>query len=470
MYKVFQLVLQCNSVSADIGIIGLGVMGQNLALNLLDHRFSLAAYSYADHERADFSKNQNDNLVIPDSLDEFVASLAAPRKILLMVTAGEPVDQVITDLTPHLSVGDVIIDGGNSHYSDTRRREAALRANQLNFIGTGISGGEAGARNGASIMPGGDKNAFEITAPIFEALSISIDGEPCYAHLGTDGAGHFVKMVHNGIEYGVMQLIAEAAQLLKSSQSHEEIAETFHTWNQGRLKSYLVEITSAIFRQADDLGEGFLIDQVADAAGQKGTGRWTVDAGMELGIPIPTIIAAVTERQISGHTQTRAAFGAIENQEAAAAPQDLESALYAAVLLTYAQGLHLIQHASDIYEWETPLTDVLKLWRGGCIIRAAMLDDMIKWLDSSDSLLISTAFRDAVQSNRQSLQDAVTISVQAGLPSPAMSASLNYLLSLLTEDLPTQLVQAQRDYFGAHTYQRKDREGTFHTNWAPYET
>ncbi|MEM7019615.1 MAG: NADP-dependent phosphogluconate dehydrogenase, partial [Pseudomonadota bacterium] len=461
-----------------IGLIGLGVMGRNLALNLLDHQVSLSAYSYNAEERDAFTEN-NSQADVADSLSEFVTGLDSPRIILLMVTAGEAVDSVISDLTPFLSAGDILIDGGNSHYKDTMRREAMLKEKSLNYIGTGISGGEEGARHGASLMPGGSSEAFSMTESIFAALSTKANGEPCFGHMGANGAGHFVKMVHNGIEYGVMQLIAESYHFLKHQLGHSnpEIGGIYANWNQAKLRSYLMEITADIFTTQDGETEGFLIEVISDRAGQKGTGRWTVDAAMELGVPVPGIAAAVTERQISGLTAVReqAAESPIGRQ-VTANPEPwhnkLENTLYASILTMYIQGLSLIEVASQNYGWHTDLTRVIKLWRGGCIIRAALLETLIIAVsekNAQEHLILTETLQQEILPSVASWREVVGAGVASALSLPSMSASLNYLTSLHTAHLPTNLIQAQRDYFGAHTYQRTDKPGTFHTDWVKGE-
>tara|TARA_R110002072_G_scaffold64_15_gene517 strand:+ start:6172 stop:7611 length:1440 start_codon:yes stop_codon:yes gene_type:complete len=470
-----------NSVQANTGLIGLGVMGRNLGLNLLDHELHLSAYSYSETERADFSQSLENTsrqkfARIPSSLEELVSNLSTPRIILMMVTAGDPVDSVIKDLTPLLTQGDILIDGGNSHYTDTMRRELMLKEKQLHYIGTGISGGEEGAREGASLMVGGSRGAFELSSSIFKALSTEAKGEPCFGHVGSDGAGHFVKMVHNGIEYGVMQLIAESYCFMKQhlGESNQRIAEQYAGWNQTKLRSYLMEITADIFTKRDDQTDGFLIDVISDRAGQKGTGRWTVDAAMELGVPVPGIVAAVTERQLSGLHALRQATVALASQPGSMHESDravwnakLENALYASVLIMYVQGLSLIQAASEHYGWRTNLAQVIRLWRGGCIIRAELLETLIQVVEEKESLhpIQSGTLAAEVQPRVSDWREVVSASITSGLPLPAMSASLNYLSSLHTAYLPLNLVQAQRDYFGAHTYERIDRPGVFHTEW-----
>jgi 6-phosphogluconate dehydrogenase len=479
---------------AKAGLIGLGVMGRNLALNLLNHQVPLAVYSYAEGERNDFAaslegkemqgsaiqdSSLRDLAEVTHSLENFVASLDCPRVILMMVTAGDAVDSVISDLLPHLCSGDILIDGGNSHYKDTMRREVMLKQRSLNYIGTGISGGEQGARNGASLMVGGSVDAFELAKPVFAALSTEAKGEPCFGHVGSDGAGHFVKMVHNGIEYGVMQLIAESYHFKKRQlgESNSQIAETYSGWNEGRLRSYLLDITADIFHQRDDLADGDLIDVISDRAGQKGTGRWTVDAAMELGVAVPGIVAAVTERQISGFDSVRQAAPGITQATLADMDRDswndkLENALYVSSLLVYVQGLSLIQSASEEYGWQTDLSQVIRLWRGGCIIRAEMLETLIIAANEKNPLhlVLSSVLQGELQSRVNDWREVVSSSILSGLPLPAMAASLNYVSSLHTSHLPLNLVQAQRDYFGAHTYQRRDRPGVFHTDWVAKNT
>lgn len=470
-----------HSSKAKAGLIGLGVMGRNLALNLLSHEVPLAVYSYAEKERDDFAASLEGTALqelaeVTNSLANFVASLDCPRTILMMVTAGDPVDSVISDLLPLLSSGDILIDGGNSHYKDTMRREVMLRERSFNYIGTGISGGEEGARNGASLMVGGSPDAFEIAKPVFAALSTEAKGEPCFGHVGADGAGHFVKMVHNGIEYGVMQLIAESYYFKKHQlgESNQEIAESYSQWNQRKLQSYLLEITAEIFKQPDDEADGDLIDVISDRAGQKGTGRWTVDAAMELGVPVPGIAAAVTERQISALSAIRQAADNIGSEAASVDKtnqevwnQKLENTLYASVLLMYVQGLSLIQSASEEYNWQTDLSQVIRLWRGGCIIRAEMLETLVSAAEEKHPLhlVLTTILQGELKPCILDWREVVAASILNGSPLPAMAGSLNYFSSLHTSHLPLNLVQAQRDYFGAHTYERRDKPGVSHTDW-----
>jgi 6-phosphogluconate dehydrogenase len=467
-----------HTTDIQIGLIGLGVMGQNLALNLLDHKAQLAVYSYDSAEREEFIAGLgNMSFLVAADLSEFTRVLPQPRIILLMVTAGEAVDRIIADLLPLLSAGDIIIDGGNSHYKDTMRREESLVAQQIHFVGTGISGGEEGARNGASIMVGGDASAFTIAEPVFAALSTNVKGEGCYAHLGSNGAGHFVKMVHNGIEYGVMQLIAEAYQFMGRalSLSNTEMQSVFADWQQGPLHSYLIDITGVILGTLDPDNNNPMIDFISDRAGQKGTGRWTVDAAMELGVPAPTIIAAVTERQISSLVDLRSIASSSLPTATPASPLDpadwierIEQALLAGMIATYAQGLNIIQVASKANDWATDLTKVVKLWRGGCIIRAALLDDLVTALAepaANENLLLSRDLGTRMSSLLPACRDIVTESINHRISMPGMSSILTYHTSLHTERLPTNMIQAQRDYFGAHTYERVDKPGVFHTAW-----
>jgi 6-phosphogluconate dehydrogenase len=465
----------------NVGLIGLGVIGRNLALNLLDDDVNLSAYSYSESERDAFALSLEGTISqsharLPQSLEDLVSNLATPRIILMMVTAGDPVDSVIQDLLPLLAPGDILIDGGNSHYKDTMRRKAKLKEKSLHYIGTGISGGEEGAREGASLMVGGDIEAFESSRSIFRSLSTEVKGEPCFGHVGSDGAGHFVKMVHNGIEYGVMQLIAESYCFMKQylGEANLQIAQRFSQWNETKLRSYLLEITADIFTQRDDQGDGFLIDVISDRAGQKGTGRWTVDAAMELGVPVPGITAAVTERQLSGLSVVRqtARDLAVASPEMTESTQaewhdKLENTLYASVLTMYVQGLSLIQAASEHYGWQTDLAQVIRLWRGGCIIRAELLETLIEVVGQPDllHLMQSEVLSTEVHSRVSDWRSVASASIASGLPLPAMTASLNYLTSVHTTRLPLNLIQAQRDYFGAHTYERIDRPGFFHTDW-----
>ncbi len=457
------------------GIIGLGVMGRSLALNLTRQDLAPLAYSYSAEEIQHF-RQMDPASRCADSLPQLINGLATPRVIMLMVTAGDAVDQVLADLKPLLQAGDIVIDGGNSHYQDTQRRERTLQTEGIHFIGTGISGGEAGALEGASLMAGGDHHAFLEAEPMLAALAAVAAGEPCYGWMGKDGAGHFVKMVHNGIEYAMMQLIAETWDLMHRGLglSEAEAKALFNEWKQGRLGGYLVEITADILGTADPESSQTLLTQILDQAGQKGTGRWTLEAALLLGCPVPTIMAAVTERQISARGELRQKLHHGLTGSSALAPGEtqwpevLEATLYASFLVSFSQGLELIAMASDEYDWQTDLSQVIGLWRGGCIIRANLLEKLRSACSTGvDHLLLAPTIRDEINTCIPHLRESCSRAIDAGIPVPALSASLAYLSSLASHELPTSLIQAQRDYFGAHTFARRDKPGKFHHNWDP---
>ncbi|RME99229.1 MAG: NADP-dependent phosphogluconate dehydrogenase, partial [Bacteroidetes bacterium] len=408
--------------------------------------------------------------------DEFLAALKTPRTIMLLVPAGKVVDQIIEGLLPKLSPGDLIMDGGNSHYADTARRARSLAEKGFKFLGVGVSGGEEGARRGPSIMPGGDEAAWQQVRPMLEAVSAKVNREPCVAYMGRGAAGHYVKMVHNGIEYGLMQLLAEAYDLLKRLGGFDNyrIHQIFTEWNQGPLQSFLVEITAKIFAQKDELGDGDLIDAIRDKAKQKGTGKWTSQSAMDLGVPVPTIDAAVTMRGLSSHydfrQQMAKAYPAPPLVPTAEAyfVTHLEHSLLFAFILTYAQGLHLLATASHEMDLDLRLADAAKIWRGGCIIRAELLEDIRQAYAADqklENLVGSPVFRGRLKTLLPSARTVVAQAVAQGIPVLAMSSALQYFTALCTARLPLNLVQAQRDYFGAHTYERLDREGSFHTEW-----
>lgn len=477
-------------------MIGLGTMGRNFLLNVAEHGISGVGYDLVAAKRQ-LLLDEGSGFPIETANDiaEFVAKLAMPRNIMLLVPAGRIVDSVIGELLPHLEPGDLIIDGGNSHFPDTDRREAFLNERGLEFLGVGVSGGEEGARNGASIMIGGKPEIYERVRPIFEAASAKVDGEPCAAHVGTGSAGHFVKMVHNGIEYAMMQLIAETYSFLRyehidgrgygsesglrsdTMRSDAEIAEIFSDWNTGELNSFLIEITAKVLKKMDGETRNSLVSMILDTAGQKGTGKWTSQAAMDLGVPVPTIDAAVTMRQISAQKQQRIALSnnfaekAIGNEprdviRLKSDLDDLRIALYTGFILSYTQGFAMLRAASEEFGFDLEMVEIAKIWRGGCIIRAAMLEE-IRGAFAADpelvNLILSPGFCNAIANGRHQMQKFVCISAAAGLPTLAFAATLNYLAAYTTERLPANLIQAQRDYFGAHTFQRIDREGTFHT-------
>ncbi len=436
-----------------VGIIGLGPMGRNLAAHLVDDGFDVQVFSY---NAAEYEASGIAGTTCPD-LRTFVKALPAPRAILLMVKAGEPVDRVIADLVPLLAPGDTMIDGGNSHYRDTGRRCAGLQDSGIHFVGAGISGGAEGARHGASIMLGGDAGATGAVRPLFDALAAKADDTPCVVEAGPGGAGHFVKMVHNGIEYGVMQLISEVWQFAEDvlQMPHEKQAEMFRAWRGGPAGSFLVEITAEILGTRDETTGGRLLDVIADRAEHKGTGRWTLEAALELGIPVPTIAAALLQRQISASARRDRSAAVTVTDDDGDWPLMLESALASGMLCAFIQGFDLIDAANDAQGWQIDPAAVARAWRGGCIVRARMLDRFV----AGNPYLPDDAGRDA-------MRELVGACVAAGLPVPAFAATLSWLDSLGAARLGTTLVQAQRDYFGAHTYERTDRSGRFSTDWS----
>ncbi|MEU9251974.1 NADP-dependent phosphogluconate dehydrogenase [Streptomyces sp. NPDC048270] len=467
---------------AHIGVTGLAVMGGNLARNFARNGFTVAVHNRtAAKTRALVEEFGHEGaFVAAESAKEFVDALERPRRIVVMVKAGDPTDAVIRAFTPLLEEGDVVIDGGNAHFQDTRRRERELRERGIHFVGVGISGGEEGALLGPSIMPGGSQESYASLGPLLEKIAAkAADGTPCTSHMGPDGAGHFVKMVHNGIEYADMQLIAEAYHLLRevAGYSPARIAETFRAWNRGRLDSYLIEITAEVLAHADASTGRPFVDVVADAAEQKGTGRWTVQTALDLGVPVSGIAEAVFARSVSGHTALRTAArglagpaaAALSPQEADAFAARVEQALYASKIVSYTQGFHQIRAGSEEYGWGVDLGAVASLWRGGCIIRAAFLDRIRTAYDTQPalaSLLADPGFADEIGAAQQDWRDVVVAAVRHGIPVPAFSASLAYYDALRAQRLPAALTQGQRDFFGAHTYRRTDREGSYHTLWS----
>lgn len=463
----------------DFGMIGLGTMGRNFLLNVADRGYSAAGLDLNAEQVASLNEEAGHRQIqATTDQAEFLQLLKTPRTIMLLVPAGKVVDKVIEGLVPHLDQGDLIIDGGNSHYADTSRRAEALQAQGFRFLGVGVSGGEEGARKGPSIMPGGDFSAWEQVQPILEAVSAKVEREPCVAYMGKGAAGHYVKMVHNGIEYGMMQLLAETYDMLRriGGFTNAEIHETFSEWNKGPLQSFLVEITAEIFAQADDKVEGGdLIDAILDKAKQKGTGKWTSQSAMDLGVPVPTIDSAVTMRGLSSFWQFRQTaaqkYGSfpterIENKETFAI--QLEHALLFSFILTYAQGLHLLSVASKEMDLDLRLSETAKIWRGGCIIRAELLEDIRQAYAGNpelDNLVASPVFRGRLKTLLPSVRAVVETATQNGIPLLTLSSALHYFEALRAARLPLNLVQAQRDYFGAHTYERLDADGTFHTEW-----
>ncbi|NEB94860.1 NADP-dependent phosphogluconate dehydrogenase [Streptomyces bauhiniae] len=469
------------SSTAQIGVTGLAVMGRNLARNFARNGYTVALHNRTaskTHALVDDFGDEGD-FVATESAEDFVAALERPRRLVVMVKAGDPTDAVIEEFAPLLEPGDMIIDGGNAHFADTRRREKELRERGIHFVGTGVSGGEEGALNGPSIMPGGSKESYDSLGPMLERISAkATNGDPCVTHVGPDGAGHFVKMVHNGIEYADMQLIGEAYQLLRdvAGYSPAEIADIFRTWNQGRLDSYLIEITAEVLSHVDEATGKPFVDVVVDQAEQKGTGRWTVQIALDLGVPVSAIAEAVFARSVSGHADLRAASRhlagpsarTLGKEEAAAFADKVEQALYASKIVSYTQGFHQIAAGSAEYDWDIDLGKIAAIWRGGCIIRAAFLDRITQAYEAKPdlpSLLADEGFADEIAAAQDDWRSVIATAVTQGVPTPAFAATLAYYDSLRAERLPAALTQGQRDYFGAHTYHRTDRDGTFHTLW-----
>jgi 6-phosphogluconate dehydrogenase len=457
--------------NAQFGMIGLGTMGRNFLLNAAEHGFSCIGYDRdAEKQRLLVTEGAGMPVTSAASPAEFVAGLAAPRSIMLLVPAGPIVDAVIEELLPLLSPGDMIIDGGNSHFTDTEIRQKYLDDKQIFFLGVGVSGGEEGARHGPSIMIGGNAAVYERVRPLLEAVSAKVGGEPCAAHVGTGSAGHFVKMVHNGIEYGLMQLIAEAFDIMERGlgMSFEEIRDVFLEWDKSELNSFLIEITGIVLRKKDDETGKFMVDLILDTAGQKGTGKWTSQAAMDFGVPIPTIDSAVTMRQLSAMKAERIAASrersnAIQNSRFTI--NELKRALHFSFITTYAQGLSLLKIASEEKQYGIDLTQVATIWRGGCIIRAALLEDIrAAFAANSDlaNLMLDENFAAMLAKDQNDLRAAVSASANVGFPSYCMMSCLAYYDAYHTKRLPANLIQAQRDFFGAHTYQLLDKEGNFH--------
>ena len=466
----------------SFGVIGLAVMGENIALNVERNGFPIAVYNRSREKTDAFMAQRagGRNVKAAFDLKEFVGSLERPRKILVMVKAGKPVDAVIEQLKPLLDEGDIIIDGGNSLYEDTERRTRELEPQGFRFIGMGVSGGEEGALNGPSLMPGGTESSYEYLSPILTKIAAQVDDGPCVAYCGPGGAGHYVKMVHNGIEYGDMQLIAEAYDLLKNlgGLDHKQLHEVFAEWNTtDELNSFLIEITADIFPYIDESTGLPLVDLILDAAGQKGTGRWTAVNALELGVAIPTIGAAVNARIMSSYKQERvAASKQISGPSGKYQGQTKEfitmvrDALYCSKICSYAQGMALLAKASQEYNYNLNLGEMARIWKGGCIIRAGFLNKIKKAFDENSSLanlLLAPEFKQTILDRQNAWREVVSTAAKLGIPVPAFSASLDYFDSYRRERLPQNLTQAQRDYFGAHTYQRTDKEGTFHTEWVP---
>jgi 6-phosphogluconate dehydrogenase len=459
-------------------MVGLGVMGRNLLLNMADHGFSVAGYD-RDPSKVEALRRESKERDVRGAanIQEFIALLRQPRAVMMLVPAGAPVDSVISDLLAHLRPGDLIIDAGNSYFKDTELRLRNLGAKGLQFLGVGVSGGEEGARHGPSIMPGGPREAYERVRPVLEAVAAGVNGEPCVTYLGPGSAGHFVKMVHNGIEYGVMQLIAESYDLMRRAlgMNDDELHGQFDSWNNGELNGYLMEITGRIFGKVDEKTGRRLIDEILDAARQKGTGLWTSQSAMELQVPIPTIDLAVAMRDLSVLARQREQASAIYRRavQRFAGDRDaflvkLSRALLAGMIVTYAQGMALLAVASDKYGYHLDLEAVARIWRGGCIIRAALLEDIraaFRARRDLPNLLLAPDLSRKLIEHQECLREVVSQAASSGVPAPGLMVSLGYLDAYRSAWLPANLIQAQRDYFGAHTYERVDAKGTFHTEW-----
>ncbi len=466
---------------AHIGVVGLAVMGSNLARNFAHNGNTVAVYNRSPEKTHKLIEEHGSegNFIPSETVEDFVASLARPRKAIIMVQAGKATDAVIDQLAAAMDEGDIIIDGGNALYTDTIRREKEVAAKGKHFVGAGISGGEEGALNGPSIMPGGPAESWKTLGPILESIAANVDGTPCVTHIGPDGAGHFVKMVHNGIEYADMQVIGEAYQLLRYGAGLEpaEIAAVFKEWNSGDLDSYLIEITAEVLAQTDPETGKPLVDVIVDAAGQKGTGRWTAINGLELGVPVTAIAEAVFARALSSATEQRAAAqegelpaGVIETDvDKQAFIEDVRQALYASKLIAYSQGFDEIKAGSEQFGWDVDPRDLATIWRGGCIIRAKFLDRIREAYDTNPqlpALILDPYFKGELSELIAPWRRVVVTATQLGLPVPVFASSLSYYDSLRAERLPAALIQGQRDFFGAHTFKRVDKEGTFHIEWS----
>jgi len=462
----------------EIGMIGLGVMGRNLVLNIADHGYSVSGYDKDISKVQELQSEVGSHTInAAQSLDKFVSILSTPRSIMMLVPAGQVVDNVIRDLMPHLERGDLIIDAGNSHFKDTDLRSKSLGEKGILYMGVGISGGEDGARHGPSLMPGGPKEAYERVRPIFEAVAAYVDGAPCVTYLGPGSAGHYVKMVHNGIEYGLMQLIAESYDLIKRGLelSDAELSIIYGNWNEDVLNAYLIEITSRIFTQVDERTGKRLIDVILDEAKQKGTGMWTSQDAMDIQVPTPVIDAAVVARNLSAMKSERESASKNIKVRAARFKGDrdailhqLKSAMYASMIMTYAQGMSQLHAASKVYDYGLNLEDVARIWRGGCIIRAALLGNIQAAYHAQPdlpNLLNDSRLGKAVMAGQKDLRKVVGLAGKLGLPIPCFMASLAYFDGYRSAWLPANLIQAQRDDFGAHTYERVDAKGVFHTHW-----
>ncbi|MDF7668616.1 NADP-dependent phosphogluconate dehydrogenase [Lactobacillus sp. ESL0703] len=455
----------------QFGIIGLSVMGKNLALNVRNSGFSVSGYSIDKPEVDAFAKYEDDKLKPTYSWEEFVNSLEKPRKILIQIAAGRPVDETLHTLLPLLDQGDILIDGGNSNFNDTNRRFNEMKEHGIHFIGMGVSGGEEGALNGPALMPGGDEEAYKQVAPILEAIAAkNTEGRPCVSFIGPEGSGHYVKMVHNGIEYGIMQEFSEVYDILRkiAGKTNSEMSQIFADWNQGVVEAYLSEITAEVLKQKDDLTPDYVIDHILNVASYKGTGNWMLEDAIRLGTPISVIAEAVLARFMS-KASTRSGKEITWNGEVPADLVDnLGKALQLGQAVAYAQGFQQLKMAADAYNWDLRYPAIAQVWEAGCIIRSSMLKDIenaYKDGKELDNLFQDSYFNDLMTQNIGALRQVVELATKAGIPTPTLSAALNYLESIFNPSLPANLIQGQRDYFGAHTYNRNDRSGVFHTQW-----
>ncbi|GGB15542.1 MULTISPECIES: NADP-dependent phosphogluconate dehydrogenase [Mucilaginibacter] len=461
------------------GMIGLGVMGRSLLLNMADHGFAVAGHD-KDTGKVDSLNQEAGDRAAKGFADvkEFIQSLTTPRAIMMLVPAGKIVDAVIEELTPLLEKGDILIDGGNSHFTDTNRRVEELEAKGLHFFGMGVSGGEEGARRGPSMMPGGDKDAYAVMKPIFEAIAAKVNGEPCVTYIGPGASGHFVKMVHNGIEYGIMQVIAETYEILKKGLKlgNDEIGDLFTKWNEGRLQSFLLDITKDIFKYKAPGTDHLLLDDIKDEAKAKGTGKWTSQVAMDLVTPIPTIDTSVSMRDLSKYKSLREKASTLYNDpiELKGDKEELlvalEQAFYFTSIVTYAQGMHLLTKASEEYKYDLHLGEIAKIWRGGCIIRSEFLNDIYNAYNKDQALphlLLDSDIQALVAGTLPGIRKVLSATIAAGVAAPGYASALSYFDAFRSERMPSNLTQAQRDYFGAHTYELIGKEGTFHTQWAP---
>lgn len=476
MLKSLFLFYEVIDMKNNIGVIGMAVMGSNLALNMADHGFKVSVYNRTEAVTREFvEKSPHENITPFYSLEEFVQSLAKPRKVLMMIKAGKPVDVVIDQLIPLMDKGDIIIDAGNSFFEDTRRRNAYVEGKGLIYFGVGVSGGEEGARRGPAIMPGGDADSYKEVGPILEAISAHVGDSPCCTYIGTDGAGHYVKMVHNGIEYADMQLIAESYLMLKNlgGIGNEQMADIFAEWNEGELKSYLIGITAKIMKEKDDLGKGQLVDKILDSAGQKGTGRWTSIQALKQGVDTSMITAACNARVMSNQlAQRQKIAGLITAPDKSDVPDDfvekVRQSLYTAKIIAYTQGFSLYRSAAKEYGWDLDFGKIAAIFRGGCIIQAVFLNKITEAYEKNpdlENLMLDDFFLAKIKANVSSLREIVAFAMKQGIPVPAMANALEYLDGMRSRVVGANLIQAQRDFFGAHTYQRNDREGTFHHDW-----